>query len=159
MFHEFMLAIKLSRFGKKKLPTYRVVVLEKTKDPWGDYLEKLGHYNPRDKKIELNAERVKYWISKGAQPSDTVYNLFVSQGLIEGKKKTATNISKKRKLKLDEKNKAKALKEKVAVETPAEEPKVEVKTEEPAVETPAEEPKVEVKTEEPVAETPAEETK
>ncbi|MDF1549736.1 MAG: 30S ribosomal protein S16 [Bacteroidales bacterium] len=72
-----MLAIKLSRFGKKKQPTYRIVVLEKNKDPWGDYLENLGHYNPRSKEITLNAERIKYWISQGAQPSDTIHNILV----------------------------------------------------------------------------------
>ena len=61
-----MLAIKLARFGKKKQPTYRVIVLEKSKDPWGDYLENLGTYNPKaqPKVIQLNAERIKYWMEK-----------------------------------------------------------------------------------------------
>lgn len=123
-----MLAIKLSRFGKKKMPTYRIVVLEHTKDPWGDYLEKLGHYNPRDKKIELNTERIKYWLTCGAKPSNTVYNILVSHGLIDAKKKNVSGITKKRQTKMDEKNNAKiekekAVAEKKSVETPVVEEK------------------------------------
>lgn len=92
-----MLAIKLSRVGKKKQPSYRVLVLPKTKDPWGDYLENVGIYNPKakPKMIQLNAERIKYWISKGAQPTPTVHNLLVSQGIIEGKKLPVSRISKR----------------------------------------------------------------
>jgi len=165
--YEIMLAIRLSRFGKKKMPTYRVIVSEKTKDPWGDYLEKLGHYNPRDKKIELNLDRVKYWLSKGAKPSDTVYNLLVSQGVLDGKKKTVTRIAKKRKLKIDEKNKVKTEKvkaEKTVEQLPAVDvPTQEIKTDEPKKETPAEpvavEAPVEVTPKEPVVETPTTETK
>lgn len=92
-----MLAIKLSRVGKTKAPSYRLLVLEKTKDPWGDFLENLGIYNPKaqPKVIRLNAERIKYWISKGAQPTPTVHNLLVSQNIIEGKKVAVTRISKR----------------------------------------------------------------
>ncbi|MBI4133632.1 30S ribosomal protein S16 [Candidatus Uhrbacteria bacterium] len=92
-----MLAIKLSRVGKKKQPSYRLLVLEKTKDPWGDYLENVGIYNPktRPKVIQFNAERIKYWLSKGAQPTPTVHNLLISQGIIEGKKLSVTRISKR----------------------------------------------------------------
>ncbi len=92
-----MLAIKLSRVGKKKQPSYRVLVLEKAKDPWGDYLENVGTYNPKaqPKVIRLNAERIKYWLSKGAQPTPTVWNLLVSQGIIEAKKLPVSRISKR----------------------------------------------------------------
>jgi small subunit ribosomal protein S16 len=95
-----MLTIKLARFGKRKQPTYRILVLEKSKDPWGDYLEMLGHYNPRSKKAELNVERIKYWMSKGAQLTDSIHNLFVNNGVIAEKKKNVTTISKERKEKL-----------------------------------------------------------
>ena len=97
-----MLAIKLSRFGKKKQPTYRVIVLEKTKDPWGDYLENLGTYNPKaqPKVIQLNAERIKYWLSKGAQPTPTVWNLLVSNNIIQAKKKAVSRMSKERAAKI-----------------------------------------------------------
>ena len=95
-----MLKICLSRVGKKKQPSYRVIVLEKAKDPWGDYLELLGQYDPRSKpkKVELNAERIKYWISKGAQPTPTVHNLLVDQKIIE-KDKVKASSGKTRKKK------------------------------------------------------------
>ena len=69
-----MLTIRLSRIGKKKQPAYRVVVTEKTRPRNGRFVEIVGTYDPLKKPaaIALNDERVKYWISKGAQPSDTV---------------------------------------------------------------------------------------
>ena len=72
-----MLAIKLMRTGAKKSPSYRVVVKEKQSKRDGAYLENLGTYNPtRDPaEIKLNLSRVKYWIEKGAQPTDTVSRL------------------------------------------------------------------------------------
>lgn len=150
-----MLAIKLSRFGKKKQPTYRVIVLEKTKDPWGDYLENLGFYNPRTqpKTIELKIDRIKHWISVGAQPTPTVHNLLVSQGIIEAPKKKASKISKKRVKKIETKKqeKEKSASAEATADKPAEAP-VEPKTEEPKTE----EPKVEEK---PVEEKPKEEKK
>ena len=97
-----MLAIRFSRTGKKKQPYYRIIVNEKTKDPWGDYLENLGVYNPRTKVADLKADRIKYWLAKGAQPSATVWNLLVSKGIVEGKKKKVTKISHKRAAKIAE---------------------------------------------------------
>jgi len=72
-----MLAIRLSRFGTKKKPFYRVVVMEKSGARDGRSLELLGTYNPipNPAPIELNMERVRYWISKGAQPSKTISEL------------------------------------------------------------------------------------
>jgi small subunit ribosomal protein S16 len=65
------------RMGAKKSPSYRIVVKEKLSKRDGAYLENLGTYNPtRDPaEIRLNAERVQYWIKKGAQPTDTVRRL------------------------------------------------------------------------------------
>ena len=72
-----MLAIKLMRTGAKKSPSYRVVVKEKQSKRDGAYLEKVGTYNPtrNPAEINLNLERVNYWIGKGAQPTDTVNRL------------------------------------------------------------------------------------
>lgn len=72
-----MLAIGLMRTGAKKRPSYRVVVKEKRSKRDGAYLENLGTYNPtrRPSDIHLNLERVRYWIHKGAQPTDTVRRL------------------------------------------------------------------------------------
>lgn len=103
-----MLMIRLSRFGKTKQPTYRLIISEKTKDPWGDYLENLGTYNPRSNppEIKFKADRIKYWIGKGAQLSETVNNLLIDLKVIEGSKRRKVSISKKRKVKLAEKAKS-----------------------------------------------------
>ena len=65
------------RMGAKKRPSYRIVVKEKQSKRDGAYLENLGTYNPTREPAEINlrADRVEYWISKGAQPTDTVRRL------------------------------------------------------------------------------------
>ncbi len=90
-----MLTIRLSRFGKKKHPVFRVIVSEKTKDTVGDYLELLGTYNPHTNKADLKTERVQYWLSKGATASGVVHNLLIDQKLIAGDKIKVANIRKK----------------------------------------------------------------
>ena len=74
---EDMLAIRLMRTGAKKRPSYRIVVKEKQSKRDGAYLENLGTYNPTREPAEINlkADRIQYWISKGAQPTDTVRRL------------------------------------------------------------------------------------
>ncbi|MBS1840579.1 MAG: 30S ribosomal protein S16 [Acidobacteria bacterium] len=69
-----MLTIRLSRIGKKKKPFYRVVVIERTRPRDGRVVDAVGTYDPLQKPagIKLDADRVKHWLSKGAQPSDTV---------------------------------------------------------------------------------------
>ena len=81
-----MLAIKLKRIGKKKQPSYRVVIQEKRSKVLGKYIDDLGHYNPFTKAAELNKDRVVHWIKVGAQPTATVHNLLVRNKVIEGKK-------------------------------------------------------------------------
>lgn len=100
-----MLSIRLQRVGRKNAPTYRVVVMPKTRDPQAVAVEIVGHYNPRanPKEIVFKDERVKHWLSKGAQPTPSVQNLLISQNLLEGKKKTASHISKTRGAKMEEK--------------------------------------------------------
>jgi small subunit ribosomal protein S16 len=72
-----MLAIRLARIGAKKQAAYRVVVMEKSRARDSRSVEIVGHYNPRQNPtaIELKQERVDYWLSKGAQPSDRVVRL------------------------------------------------------------------------------------
>ena len=114
-----MLSIRLSRKGKKKMPLYSIIVVEKSKDPWGDYIEKLGTYNPHTKEAVLNNEAILSWIGKGAQPTATIHNLLVNKGVIKadkvragktqpGKKKSAA-IAAEAKVAADAK--AKAVKE------------------------------------------------
>lgn len=72
-----MLAIRLARFGAKKKPTYRVVVIDKERARNSRSVEVVGHYNPvaNPAQVHLNHERINYWLQHGAQPSDTVSRL------------------------------------------------------------------------------------
>jgi len=82
-----MLSIRFLRTGRKKQPFFRLVVCDKRNPPKGGrFLELLGFYDPLTKKTNLNAERIKYWLSVGAKCSDTVHNLLVSKKIIEAEK-------------------------------------------------------------------------
>lgn len=72
-----MLSIRMTRMGSKKKPYFRVVVNEGRSALQSRFVENLGTYNPRVKpaKVELNRERLEYWLSKGAQASDSVRTL------------------------------------------------------------------------------------
>lgn len=72
-----MLVIRLARFGAKKRPTYRVVVMEKERARNSRSVEVVGHYNPIAKpaEVHLNRDRIDFWVKNGAQPSDTVNRL------------------------------------------------------------------------------------
>jgi small subunit ribosomal protein S16 len=91
--------IRLARRGKKNAPFYRVIVSEKARDMFGKALEIVGHYNPvsAKKDIQLNEERIKYWISKGAGVSDTVHNLLVDNNIMTGPKKQKLAKKKEKK--------------------------------------------------------------
>jgi len=117
-----MLMIRLQRIGKKKNPSYRFVVSEKTRDTQFGSLEILGIYDPihNPKTIRLKTDRIKYWISQGAHLSETVNNLLVKEGVIEGKKMKSVSISNKRKAKINTK---KAEEEQKAADTKAAEEK------------------------------------
>lgn len=80
-----MLAIKLMRTGAKKRPSYRVVVKEKQSKRDGAYLENVGTYDPtrQPAEIKLKMDRVRYWIEKGAQPTDTVGRLIKASAKAE----------------------------------------------------------------------------
>lgn len=83
-----MLTIRLTRVGKKKDSSFRVVVVDsKRKVKAGNYLEMVGSYDPRADHVSLKGDRIKEWIAQGAQPSDTVHNLLISNKVIEGKKR------------------------------------------------------------------------
>jgi small subunit ribosomal protein S16 len=72
-----MLAIRMRRMGSKKRPFFRVVVIDSRTARDSSFVEVLGHYNPRTKpaKVEIDRERIDYWIGKGARLSDTVRTL------------------------------------------------------------------------------------
>ena len=82
-----MLAIRLHRQGKKNQPFFKIVVTEKQKSSTrGRFVEEVGFYNPLTKERKIVGERVKYWMSVGAQPSDTVHNMLVSEKIIDSPK-------------------------------------------------------------------------
>jgi len=72
-----MVAIRLRRAGSKKRPYFRIVVTDSRAARDSSFVEILGHYNPRTRPalVDIRQERVDYWISKGAQPSDSVRTL------------------------------------------------------------------------------------
>ncbi len=80
--------IRLTRVGATKQPSYRVVVADGRNARDGRSIETLGHYNPRTEPIEFNVDedKVKAWLAKGAQPSDTVLRLFRQAGIVPAAK-------------------------------------------------------------------------
>lgn len=83
-----MLVIRLARHGRKNHPTYRIVLQEKDWSPSSKVIEILGNMNPHTdpRTIVLKTDRVKYWLSQGAEPSATMRNLLIDQGLVKGDK-------------------------------------------------------------------------
>ena len=74
-----MVTIRLARGGAKKRPFYGIMVADSRRSPRGRFIERVGFFNPRavggEERLRVDAERVEYWISKGAQPSDRVASL------------------------------------------------------------------------------------
>src|SRR3989344_2302545 len=81
-----MLMLKLQRTGKKHQASFRIIVGEKREKLLGEQTEYLGWYTPGQHKYEFDKDRIQHWLKVGAKPSDTVYNLLVSAGIIQGKK-------------------------------------------------------------------------
>jgi len=86
-----MLKIRLQRIGRKNDPAFRVVLTDsKNSTKSGRFLEILGTYNPKvpEKKdrTKFVADRIKYWLSRGAKLSDTMHNFLVHEKIVEGKK-------------------------------------------------------------------------
>ncbi len=105
-----MLILRLQRMGKIKQPSYRLIVSDKRHDTQYGALENLGFYNPttKPKVVQFKVDRIKYWLSVGAQMSETVNNLLIENKMIEGKKKKVVSITGRRKIKMDKKKAAAA---------------------------------------------------
>ena len=167
-----MLRIRLSMGGVRKRPVYKIVIADGRYPRDGKFIEKIGSYNPllpKDKKerIKIEAERVKYWMSKGAQPTLRVSRL-LGELQIMPMPKPGNNpqkaIPKKDRKKSAEESKeapkADGKKEETKAEAKKEEPKAEAKKEEAKKEEPKkEQPKAEAKKEEPKKEQPKAEAK
>ncbi|PJB98793.1 MAG: 30S ribosomal protein S16 [Candidatus Nealsonbacteria bacterium CG_4_9_14_0_8_um_filter_36_17] len=116
-----MLVIRFLRVGKKNQPSFKIVVTDKRESSTtGRSVEEVGFWNPLTKEKVLKSERIKYWLSVGAKPSPTVFNLLVSEKIVEGKK-------------IDVHKKPKEKEEKPLAEKPAEKKPAEEKPKEPAV--------------------------
>ena len=89
--------IRLARGGSKKRPFYRIVAADSRMPRDGRFIEKLGTYNPllakdSEERVKMDVERVQYWISQGAQPTDRVARMLEAAGV---KEKTERNTPKK----------------------------------------------------------------
>ena len=165
-----MLTIRLARSGAKKRPFYHISVADSRMPRDGRFVERIGYFNPiasgQEVRLEIDLERVDYWIGQGAQPSDRVLNLLKqNKETPEQTEKRLAAKEQKRQKKLAKKlaEKEPVVEEAAAEEAPAEEaaaeeaPAEEAAAEEaPAEEAPAEEAPAE---EAPAEEAPAEETK
>ena len=157
-----MLRIRLSMGGVRKRPIYKIVIADGRYPRDGKFIEKIGSYNPllpKDKKerIKIEAERVKYWMSKGAQPTLRVSRLLGELQIMPMPK--PGNNPQKAIPKKDRKKSAEETKEAPKTEGKKEEPKAEAKKEEPKAEAKKEQPKAEAKKEEPKKEQPKAEAK
>jgi small subunit ribosomal protein S16 len=87
-----MLKIRLKRTGRKGQPHYRIVVMESTKPRDGKTIEEIGYYNPRTvpTTFEIDEDKAKEWLSKGAQPTETLQHYFVKLGLLKSLKRGST---------------------------------------------------------------------
>ena len=79
-----MVKIRLTRMGAKKAPFYRIVAIDSRKARDGEYIEQIGYYNPvaQPKVVVIDSEIAKKWLANGAQPTETVRDLFKANGII-----------------------------------------------------------------------------
>ena len=82
-----MVRIRLRRTGRKRTPTYRIVVADSTSPRDGRFIEIIGQYSPRQGETALNLDtgRANYWLDNGAQPSDTVRSLLRKAGVLKAR--------------------------------------------------------------------------
>ena len=80
-----MVKLRLTRMGAKKAPFYRIVATDSRKARDGKYIDQIGYYNPvsTPKQIVIDADKAKDWLAKGAQPTETVLSLLISQGIVD----------------------------------------------------------------------------
>ena len=91
--------MRLTRMGDKKSPFYRIVITDSRNARDGAYIDKVGHYNPTANPAEIvvDAEKAKKWLANGVQPTDTVKNILVNQGILPKPEKLSPSKTKVRK--------------------------------------------------------------
>ncbi len=134
------LKLRMARGGRRNLPFYRIVVTDSRSPRDGKFIEKIGTYNPmlandNPQRVTLNTDRIKYWLSQGAQPSDRVAIFLAKAGLMDMPKwndtpnksapKAKAQERVKEKVEKAEKARAAAEEAKAAAAAPAPEPVVE----------------------------------
>lgn len=77
-----MLKLRLKRIGKKRSPSYRLVIMENTFRRDGRSIDEVGYYNPITKQSKFDAEKIEVWLKKGVQPTETVLNLLKKAKII-----------------------------------------------------------------------------
>jgi small subunit ribosomal protein S16 len=89
-----MVRLRLKRFGRTHRPFYRLNAIDQRSPRDGKPIEQLGHFDPcqkdESKQVSLDAERVRYWLSVGAQPSETVRDMLVREGILDKQTGKAT---------------------------------------------------------------------
>jgi small subunit ribosomal protein S16 len=140
-----MLMIRLQRIGRKNDPSFRIIVTDKRESTKSNrFADIVGTYAPKSGGIEIDATKVKHWLSKGAQASPTVHNMLVTKKIIEGKK---INVLPKVKilaaLKAEQDKKDAERRAEEEKQTAAERAEAEKKTAEEAATTASSEPAVE----------------
>ena len=89
------------RMGDKKSPVYRIVVVDARKAATGEYIDKIGFYDPKSEPVTLtvDAQKAQDWLAKGVQPTETVKSLLVKAGAIEKSEKLSPSKTKGKKKK------------------------------------------------------------
>jgi small subunit ribosomal protein S16 len=103
-----MLVIRMARIGTNKKPFYRIILCEKGRDNYGKISEILGTYNTFTKDLQVEAEKIKVWIAKGAKLSATLNNLFIEKKIISGEKAKSRRLNTEKLVKKREDDKKKA---------------------------------------------------
>lgn len=96
-----MVKMRLVRMGDKKSPVYRIVVVDARKAATGEYIEKIGFYDPKSEPVTLtvDVEKAKEWLAKGVQPTETVRSLLIRSGVMEKPTKLSPSKTKTKKKK------------------------------------------------------------
>ena len=96
-----MVKMRLVRMGDKKSPVYRIVVVDARKAATGEYIKKIGFYDPKSEPVTLtvDVEKAKEWLAKGVQPTETVRSLLIRSGAMEKPTKLSPSKTKAKKKK------------------------------------------------------------
>ncbi len=96
-----MVKMRLVRLGDKKSPVYRIVVVDARTAATGEYIEKIGYYDPKSTPVTLtvDVDKAKDWLAKGVQPTETVKSLLVQAGAMEKSAKLSPSKTKTKKKK------------------------------------------------------------